>query len=72
MKKELQSFLGTINYLSKSSPAPAEVYELLRLTLVKAEWSWNETYQDLQNKAKKLITTDVYMKFYDLLRFSFS
>ena len=43
--KELQSFLGMINYLSKFSPATAEGYEPLRkMITVKTEWSWNGSY----------------------------
>ena len=55
----MQAFLATINYLSKFSLATAEVCEPLRkLTLVKAGWSWNGTYQDLYDRAKMLITRD--------------
>ena len=44
-KKELQSFLGIVNYLSKFSPMTAEVCEALwKLTWVKLEWSWNRVY----------------------------
>ena len=32
---------------------------------VKAEWSWNGTYQDLYENAKKLITKETCMKFHD-------
>ena len=61
-----QLFLRRVNYLSKFSPATAEVCKALRrLTLVKVEWSWNRTYQDLYDNAKKLITKDARMKFYD-------
>ena len=56
-KKDLVSFLGMINFLSKISPAAAEVSKPLRKhTLVKAEWSWNGMYQYMYEKAKKLIT----------------
>ena len=62
----MQSFLGTINYLSKFSTATAEVYEpLTNLMAVKAEWSWNGTCQDLYDKVKRLITRDACMNFYD-------
>ena len=44
----------------------AEVYETLRkLTLVKAEWPWNGMYQELYNKAMKIIKQDACKKFYD-------
>ena len=52
-KKELQLFLGIINYLSKFSPKPAEVCESLwKLTSVKTEWSWDVKFQDLNDKVK--------------------
>ena len=39
-KKELQAFLGIINYLSKSSPDTAEVCKPLgKLMLSKATWT---------------------------------
>ena len=47
-KRELQSFLGILDYLSNFSPVTDEVHELLwKLTSVKAEWLWNKMYQDL-------------------------
>ena len=56
-KKELQSFLGTLNYFSKFSSKTTEVCELLQKpTSVKA---------DLYDKAKKIIKQDTYMKCYD-------
>ena len=61
-KKELQSFLGILNYLSKFSPMTAEVYEpLQKYTSVMAEWSLNRMYKDLYNKAKKIIMQDTCM-----------
>ena len=65
-KKELQAFLGTINYLHKFSPSTADVRELLtQLTSSKTEWTLNTAYQKLFDKAKSIITEDVCMKFYD-------
>ena len=66
IQKELQSFLGIINYLSKFS-LTAEVYEPL-LTLVKADWAWNRMYQDLYGKVKTVVKKDVCMKFYKASR----
>ena len=44
-KKELQVFLGTINYLNKFSPGMLEVCKLLRkLTSSKMTWAWNVSY----------------------------
>ena len=65
-KKELQDFLGIINYLGKFSAGTADVCDLLcKLTSSKAAWTWNASYQSLFNKAKLLIKSDMCMKFYD-------
>ena len=69
IKKELQLFLGIINYLSKFSWATAEVCKpLQKLTSVKADWTWNGMYQDLHDRAKKIVKKDVCMKFYKASR----
>ena len=48
IKREVQVFLGIINYLSKLSPSTEDVCETLRrLTPVKTEWTWYVTYQKL-------------------------
>ena len=63
--KELQSFVSILNYLSKFSPATAEVYKpLQKVMLVKAEWSWNGIYQNLYDKAKKIIKQDASKPWY--------
>ena len=62
IKKELQPFPRTIIYISKS------LLVLRKLTSVRSEWLWNGTYQDLYDKAKKLITKHACMKFYDSLK----
>ena len=65
-KKELQAFLGIINYLGKYSPGTADVCDPLhKLTSSKVIWTWNASYQALFNKAKLLIKSDMCMKFYD-------
>ena len=65
-KKELQTFLGIINYLGKFSPDMARVCEPLRkLTSCKSAWNWNESYQQTYNKAKSNIKKDMCMKFYN-------
>ena len=65
-KKELQAFLGIINYLGKVSPGTADVCDpLCKLISRKAIWTWNAYYQALFNKAKLLIKSDMCMKFYD-------
>ena len=59
-KKDLQAFLGTINYLGKFSSGTADVCDPLhKLTSSKAIWTWNASYQSLFNKAKLLIKSDM-------------
>ena len=65
-KKELQAFLGIINYLGKFSPGMSEVCKPLRkLTLSKTTWTWNASYQQWFQKAKLLSKAKMCMKFYD-------
>ena len=65
-KKELQAFLGIINYLAKFSPGTAEVCKPLhKLTSCKSMLTWNASYQQLFINAKSVIKADVCMKFYD-------
>ena len=65
-KKELQAFLGIINYLGIFSPGTTEVCDpLQKLTLSKVTWTWNASYQQLFTKAKSLIKVEICMKFYD-------
>ena len=61
-KRELQAFLGIINYLGKFSSGMAEICKPFRkLTSSKMAWTWNASYQQLFNEAKLLIKVDVYM-----------
>ena len=65
-KKELQAFLGIVNYLGKFSPGTADVCDpLSKLTSSKVTWTLNVSYQALFNRAKLLIKVDMCMKFYD-------
>ena len=65
-KKELQAFLGVINYLGKFSPGTVSVCEPLRkLTLHRAAWMWNAPYQTIYDKANCLIEADICIKFCD-------
>ena len=65
-KKELQAFLGIINYLSKFSPDTSVVCKPLRkLPLSKTTWTWHASYQQQFKKAKLLIKAEMCMKFYD-------
>ena len=64
-KKELQAFLGIINYLGKFSPGMAEICKpLCKLTSSKMTWTWNASYQQLFNKVKSIVKA-VCMKFYN-------
>ena len=66
VKRELQAFLGIINYLGKFSPRTVEMCESLRkLTLAKIEWMWNTAYQYMFEEAKAVIKEDACMKFCD-------
>ena len=48
------------------SPGTAYVCNpFCKLTLSRATWTWNTSYQSLFNKAKLLIKSDMCMKFYD-------
>ena len=69
MKKELQSFLGLINYLSKFSTSVGVCKPLQKLTSGKADWTWRRLYPDLYNRTKKIVKKDACMKFYDVARF---
>ena len=65
-KRELQAFLGIINYLGKFSPGTEEVCEpLQKLTSRKVTWTWNASYQQLFAKAKSLFKVDICITFYD-------
>ena len=65
-RKELQAFLGIINYLGKFYPSTVNICEPpQKLISSRAVWSRNALYQTLYYKAKSLIQKDIYMKFYD-------
>ena len=65
-KKELQTFLGVINYPNKFYPGTSEVCKPLRkLMSSKMTRTWNASYQQLFDKAKSLINVEMCMKFYD-------
>ena len=65
-KKDLQAFLGIINYLGKFSPSTTSICEpLQKLTLNRTVWTWCAMYQTPYNEAKSLIKDDACMKFYE-------
>ena len=53
-KKELQAFLGIINYQCKP---------LCKLTSSKMTWTWNASYKQLFDKTKSIVKADICMKF---------
>ena len=58
-KKELQAFLGIINYLHNFSPGTEEICKSLhKLTSSKMTWTWNASYQQLFDKAKSIVKAD--------------
>ena len=64
-RKEVQTYLEIINYLSTFTSGIAELCDLLsQLTYIKAEWMWNSSYQALSDKGKLIIKEDTCMKFY--------
>ena len=65
-KKELQAFLGMINYLGKFSPGTTDICDPVhKLTSSKVTWTWNISYQALFNKVTSLIKVDMCMIFYN-------
>ena len=63
-KKELQAFLGIINYLSEFSPSMADICESLRkLTLAGTKWNWDAKYQNIFDRAKSIIKEDACLNF---------
>ena len=68
-QKRIPSFLCISNYLNKFSAVTVEVYEALwKFMSVQADLSWKGMYQDLYDKAKKIITKVACIKFYDTLK----
>ena len=65
-KKEMQSFLGMINYISKYSPEVAQVCKPLReLISVKSDFKWHKHHTEAFENAKKLVSKDCCLRFYD-------
>ena len=65
-KRELQSFLGIVHYLSKFSSMAAEVCEpFRRLTSVNVVCALNTSNQQICERAKSLVKYP-YMKYYDV------
>ena len=64
--KELQRFLGLMNYVSKFIPKYSEITAPLRELLQKnVEWSFDKPQQSAIEELKRIITDDNILKFYD-------
>ncbi|KAJ3650090.1 hypothetical protein Zmor_021798 [Zophobas morio] len=64
--KELQSFLGIVNYLHKFIPNVAELSTPLRELLKKdIIFHWGHEQQKVFDKLKNILTTEPLLKFYD-------
>ena len=67
--RELQSFLGSVNYLSKFIPYLSThrkpVQDLLKHSSVDAEFLWLDTHTDVFNRLKTAMCKDVTLKYFD-------
>ena len=68
-KKELQRFLGTINYLGKFIPNLSDETAILR-TLLKKEnlWSFDSPHMKSVDRLKELVSSSPVLKFFDSRR----
>ena len=64
--KELQSFLGTVNYLSHFLAFLSDLHAPLQLLLKKdAEFTWTPVHQHAFDQIKLHVSNDVKLQFYD-------
>ena len=67
--KELQSFLGSVNYLSKFIPYLSThrkpLQDLLKQSSVDAEFLWLDNHTEAFNKLKTAICKDIRLKYFD-------
>ena len=65
-KKELQSFIGMVNYLSKFTPRLSELAECLRdLIRVNVPYQWGPEHSEAFNSIKQEIVQAPVLKYYD-------
>ena len=65
-KKELQRFMGTVNYLGKFIPNLSGINQPLRQLLEKdVAWHWEDAQKESFKELKKVITTAPVLKYYD-------
>ena len=68
-KKELETFLGMINYLSKFLPHLAEeTHSLRNLLKDKAEFVWDSNMENVFKRVKALITAVPVLAYYDVTK----
>ena len=66
-KKELETFLGTVNYLSKFSPNLAEVVSPLRKLVHKStQFVWDTNMEEAFKKTKDLISKSPVLSYFDV------
>lgn len=66
-KRELQCFLGMVNYLNKFLPNLSAVSEPLReLTHDKVPWNWTRKHLNVFNSLKAMITKAPVLKYFNL------
>nr|XP_054768172.1 uncharacterized protein K02A2.6-like [Lytechinus pictus] len=66
-KKELQRYLGMINYLGKFLPNLSEVTAPLRKLLVKEnDWQWHQEHTTAFEKLQQMATEAPILQFYDV------
>ena len=65
--KDLERFLGMINYLGKFIPQLSEITAPLRELLKQdVEWQWMKQHQDAIDKLKEMVTKSPVLVFYDV------
>ncbi|KAL7882928.1 hypothetical protein SRHO_G00005860 [Serrasalmus rhombeus] len=68
-KKEVQRFMGMINYMGKFIPNLSEKIAPLRwLTEKKNEWDWNQEQEKAWQQLRRVLTEEPVLRFYDPAR----
>ena len=66
-KKEVQSFIGMVNYISKFSARPSKLSEPIReLSKDKVPFNWGPEHQDAFNFIKKEIVSALILTYYNI------
>ena len=66
-RKDLERFLGMIQYIGRFIPSLSEISAPLRILLQKeTEWHWEKQQQDAYEKLKDLATKAPTLKYYDV------